>query len=210
MRLCFRLWLRMMSIVRNNISTPFIYCPRTCPAIPLPNLLRLSSSNRGFVESPEWGMFEDRSMTSNKVCGGQEVISKVFINRSFFNEAQLYLPASRVFCLRQPTSRLLLLHFPLLHSRHYFQHFSTKQHTEIELLRWCAVDVRNWNAVRTRELEGSIDLKKFVLMVYIVLSRFLAPFLVGGLSGQINIMIADFPTTLVSQSNCNLPIKYPC
>ena len=123
MRLCFRLWLSVLSIVRNNISTHFIYCPHTRQAIPLPNLLRLSSSNRGFVESPEWGMFEDRSMTSNKVRGGQEIISKVFINRSsFFNEAQLYLPASRVFCLRQPTSRLLLLPFPLLHSRHYIQH----------------------------------------------------------------------------------------
>ncbi|KIM71344.1 hypothetical protein PILCRDRAFT_56189, partial [Piloderma croceum F 1598] len=119
-----------------NISTPFIYCPRTRPAIPLPGLLCPSPSDRGFVESPEWGMFEDRSMTS-KVRGGQEIISK------------LYLPASRVFCLRQPipfhltftSSAFFLAAFlPLLPTA---GRLSTKQYTKIELLRQCTVDVRN-------------------------------------------------------------------
>lgn len=138
------------AFLESILSTPFTYHPCTRPTIPLPGRLRSSPSNLSFVESPEWHMFEDHC----KVRGGQDITSKVSSDRSYFlstshNRAQLYLPTSRVFCLRQPipfhltftsSAFSLAAFFPLLPTANPYS--PNRQYTKIELLRQCTVDVR--------------------------------------------------------------------
>lgn len=129
----------LFGAVNTVVSTPFIYYPHTCPAVPPPVSLRRSTTCPGFVESPEWKVFEDRIISKiSDVQGGRDIISK------------LYLPASRVFCLRQPipfrltfiSSAFSLAAFlPLLPRAKPLS--PNRQHTKIELLRQSTVDVRN-------------------------------------------------------------------
>ncbi|KAK0187805.1 hypothetical protein F5146DRAFT_1104673 [Armillaria mellea] len=68
------------------LSTPFVYYPRTRPAIPPPAPLRPAPN--GFRYDPEWQIYE--SVIKAKNSGMQDIKTK------------LYVPASRIFCLRHP------------------------------------------------------------------------------------------------------------
>jgi len=129
-------------VTNVNVSTTFIYYPRTRPAIPPPSPMAWSISHAGFIESPDWGIFEDRMLSKHR--SSQQIISK------------LYLPASRVFCLRQPIPFHLTFGSSVLSLAAFSSLLPTnsllspnKQSAKIELLRQCAVDVRNSVAAKT-------------------------------------------------------------
>jgi len=71
----------LFGTANHIVSTPLVYYPRTRPAIPPPIPLRQSTSSLGFVESPEWKVFEGR--ITCKVRGGQDIISKVLVPLPF-------------------------------------------------------------------------------------------------------------------------------
>lgn len=138
----------------SGVSTPFIYYPRSRPAVPLPPRMVLSSSAPGVVESPEWRCFESRIPA--RTVGVTDIITKVRVSRGASPQSplvltvlQLYIPASRVFCMTEP----IPFHLSLESSAYSLAAFmpygptasllsASKQHTEIRLLRQSNVDVR--------------------------------------------------------------------
>lgn len=111
------------SALERVVSTPLIYYPRTRPAVPPPVPLR--STSGGFVESPEWKVFEDHLPC--KLRRGEEIISKVpnilpFPCPQVTTRLSCIYPLRgySVFAARSPSaSHLCLLHSPLLRSGHY-------------------------------------------------------------------------------------------
>ncbi|KAJ6538545.1 hypothetical protein DFH09DRAFT_1177180 [Mycena vulgaris] len=72
-----------INIGNTTVSTPFVYYPRTRPAVPIPSpLLRTPG---GFIERPEWKVY--RSVLKANAKGGAQDI-----------HVKYYLPASRIFC----------------------------------------------------------------------------------------------------------------
>ncbi|KAJ7180372.1 hypothetical protein C8R43DRAFT_399218 [Mycena crocata] len=71
-----------INIGNTTVSTPFIYYPRTRPAVPLPSpLLRVEG---GFIERPDWRIY--RSVLKATGRGNAQDI-----------DVKFYLPASRIF-----------------------------------------------------------------------------------------------------------------
>ncbi|KAF5380687.1 hypothetical protein D9757_007043 [Collybiopsis confluens] len=114
-----------------TLSTPFVYYPRTRPAVPLPVPLQLGRD--GFDLGPEWQIYE--STIPSRRTSLQEI------------KTRLYVPASRIFCasdripfhLTFESSALSLASFlPLGPSGN-----STKRPTQLQIMRQVTVDVRN-------------------------------------------------------------------
>ncbi|PFH53372.1 hypothetical protein AMATHDRAFT_55290 [Amanita thiersii Skay4041] len=122
-----------ISIGTTTITTPFIYYPRTRPAAPIP--VPLIPTTEGFVEAPEWRVCE--SAVVPKVAGVQEI------------RTRLYLPASRIFCVKQPIPFHLVLQSSakslaaFLPCVPYPTLMNTKQATRLQLMRQSTVDVRS-------------------------------------------------------------------
>ncbi|KAJ7094520.1 hypothetical protein B0H15DRAFT_829880 [Mycena belliarum] len=71
----------------TTVSTPFIYLPRTRPAVPIPSpLVRVDG---GFIPQPEWKEYKS-TLKANAKAGAQDI------------HVKFYLPASRIFCASQP------------------------------------------------------------------------------------------------------------
>ncbi|KAF5382443.1 hypothetical protein D9615_002714 [Tricholomella constricta] len=129
-----------LPIVKTNILngsttvvTPFIYHPRTRPAVPLPP--PLVPSRRGFIESPDWSCYHSELRAKGKT--GQSITTK------------LHIPASRIFCISQPIPFHVTFESSV-HSLTAFLPYSptvgfikAKQATRVQLLRQSTVDVRN-------------------------------------------------------------------
>ncbi|KAJ7368594.1 hypothetical protein DFH08DRAFT_831772 [Mycena albidolilacea] len=75
-----------INIGSTTVSTPFIYYPRTRPAVPIPAPLRRFEG--GFIESPEWRVYKS-ILKANAKAGAQDIYVK------------FYVPASRIFCASQ-------------------------------------------------------------------------------------------------------------
>jgi len=75
-----------INIGNTTVSTPFIYYPRTRPAVPIPASLRRSDG--GFIEQPEWRVYRS-VLKANPKANTQDITVK------------WYLPASRIFCVSQ-------------------------------------------------------------------------------------------------------------
>ncbi|KAH7927817.1 hypothetical protein BV22DRAFT_1060350 [Leucogyrophana mollusca] len=121
------------------VLTPFVYHPRTRPAVPIPKPLAPVASRGGFAETPQWRVFPAIILAAR---GGQDISTK------------LYLPATRIFCFNQPipfhltfsSSAMSLAAFlPLGPVASLLS--PKKQYTRIQLLRQTTVDVRGSNAV---------------------------------------------------------------
>lgn len=121
----------------STVSTPFMYYPRSRPAMPLPVMFvtrhALGSASPSNV--PDWECF--KSVMVAKTHGGKDIISR------------LYVPASRVFCMTQPipfqvtfsSSAFSLAAFmPFGPNASYI---SDKRPTRMQLIRQTTVDVRN-------------------------------------------------------------------
>ncbi|KAJ7359178.1 hypothetical protein DFH08DRAFT_769040 [Mycena albidolilacea] len=73
----------------TTASTPFIYCPRSRPAVPIPSPLLCADAGR-FVEQPEWKLYRSVLKPSSAKARGRNI------------DVKFYLPASRIFCASQP------------------------------------------------------------------------------------------------------------
>ncbi|KAF9806952.1 hypothetical protein IEO21_08442 [Rhodonia placenta] len=119
----------------NIVSTPFVYYPRSRPAVPLPPRMQHDSSSPTPMETSDWRCFE--SLMSARTPNSRGVLAK------------FYIPSSRVFCMAEPipfyltytSSAKALAAFlpfaPLPPSR------MSRQHTRVQLIRQTSVDVRN-------------------------------------------------------------------
>ncbi|KAM5531316.1 hypothetical protein V8D89_015031 [Ganoderma adspersum] len=130
---------RASSLLRmgnGNVSTPFIYHPRSRPSVPLPASMRQSSDTFKFIPNPEWACHE--SVIRTRQAGGKDVV------------CELYLPASRVFSLTQ----VIPFHVMFCSSAFSLAAFMpygptatilapNKQFTRLRVLRQSTVDVRN-------------------------------------------------------------------
>ncbi|KAF7987044.1 hypothetical protein HWV62_171 [Athelia sp. TMB] len=120
----------------QSLSIPFIYYPRTRPAAAIPSPLPQVHTNPGVKLSTQWRMFEQRMVT--RIPGGQDILS------------QFYIPASRIFCIKEPIPFHLTFSasafalaglLPFLPTASILS--PNKQHMKIELHRQSVVDVRN-------------------------------------------------------------------
>ncbi|KAJ7653481.1 hypothetical protein B0H17DRAFT_1100695 [Mycena rosella] len=71
-------------IGNTTLSTPFIYYPRTRPAVPIPS--PLVRAEGGFISRPEWSLYDSVLNANNSKAGAQDI------------RVKFYLPASRIFC----------------------------------------------------------------------------------------------------------------
>ncbi|KAJ7601205.1 hypothetical protein C8J56DRAFT_912438 [Mycena floridula] len=122
-----------INIGNTTVTTPFVYYPRTRPAVPMPSPLR--RAHHGFhSDRTDWKVYE--SSIRCKAAGGQDIVTK------------LYIPASRIFCMSRP----IPFHLTLQSSAHSLAVFLPygpmanllgKRPTRIQLMRQATVDVRN-------------------------------------------------------------------
>ncbi|KIJ17626.1 hypothetical protein PAXINDRAFT_167632 [Paxillus involutus ATCC 200175] len=125
------------------VSTPIMYLPRTRPSVPIPAPLTANASCGGFVETPQWKMFSSTATTKQR--GVRDLVAK------------LYLPATRIFCVRQPIPFYLSFHSNAA-SLAAFLPFAPvagllspkRQLTRIQLMRQTTVDVRNAMVLGTK------------------------------------------------------------
>lgn len=117
------------------VSTPFIYYPRTRPAVQIPAPLILSRHKNGFEPDADWR------------CSESVILSRSPIRQDII--AKLYIPASRIFCMKKPipfhltfeSSAVSLAAFlPLSPSMNTV---SKHRATRVQLMRQTTVDVRN-------------------------------------------------------------------
>ncbi|KAF7360432.1 hypothetical protein MVEN_00773400 [Mycena venus] len=75
-------------IGNTTVSTPFIYCLRSRPALPIPSPLLCAQAEGGFIERAEWKVYRS-ILKANAKAGLQNI------------DVKFYLPASRIFCASQ-------------------------------------------------------------------------------------------------------------
>ncbi|KAI0769031.1 hypothetical protein BD413DRAFT_87163 [Trametes elegans] len=140
----------LLRLGNATVSTPFIYRPRSRPAIPLPSPMRQSFDTFKFIESPEWRRW-DTTMRA-RIHGGSDI------------SCQIYLPAPRVFSITEPIPFHLMLVSSAFSLAAYLPYGPTatilapnKQFTRIRALRQSTVDVRNTLVMGTKTDMWRID-----------------------------------------------------
>ncbi|KII86689.1 hypothetical protein PLICRDRAFT_114185 [Plicaturopsis crispa FD-325 SS-3] len=126
-----------ITIGNTHITTPFVYSPRTRPAVPLPPPLIGKSGVPTLT--PQWKLFE--AFIPARFPGGQEIISR------------FYVPASRTFCMSEPIPFYVVFSssaFTLATFLPYAPSVKHKQCTRAQLLRQSTVDVRNTTIMGTK------------------------------------------------------------
>ncbi|KAF7301916.1 hypothetical protein MIND_00757600 [Mycena indigotica] len=76
-----------VNIGTTTVSTPFIYYPRTRPAVPVPS--PLTPREGGFINSPDWKTYSYVLQAAKHKANAQDI------------NVKLHLPASRIFCSAQ-------------------------------------------------------------------------------------------------------------
>jgi hypothetical protein len=142
---------RFLTSCCRTVSTPFLYYPRTRPAVSVPRSLVVGPS--GVLPTSEWRLFETKIYS--RIKAGDDVISQVsFVSSPAYSQSpdpilwQLYIPSSRIFCLKQNIPFYLVFK-STARSLAAFMPYSpnstiplTKRAMRLELLRQCTVDVR--------------------------------------------------------------------
>ncbi|RPD62307.1 hypothetical protein L227DRAFT_544763 [Lentinus tigrinus ALCF2SS1-6] len=118
------------------VSTPFLYYPRSRPAVPLPSPMRQSFDTFKFIETPEWRGWE--STMKARISGAKDI------------SCLLYLPASRVYCISQNIPFHVTFSSSAFSLAAFLPYGPTatilapnKVFTRIRVLRQSTVDVRN-------------------------------------------------------------------
>ncbi|EIW59119.1 uncharacterized protein TRAVEDRAFT_71303 [Trametes versicolor FP-101664 SS1] len=126
----------LQRLTNSSISTPFIYHPRSRPALPLPEPMYQSHDMSGLAESPDWRCWE--STMKARTSGGKDI------------HCQLYLPSLRVFSISQPIPFHIMFSSSAFSLAAYLPYGPTatilapnKQFTRIKVVRQSIVDVRN-------------------------------------------------------------------
>ncbi|KAF9464105.1 hypothetical protein BDZ94DRAFT_1162704 [Collybia nuda] len=128
-----RLGISIGSVCPSTVTTPFIYYPRTRPAVPIPS--PLVPTWRGFVETPEWKLYESEIHARKR--GLQNIATR------------LYIPTSRIFCISQPIPFHLVFESSALSLASFLPlsptpaRLGTSRVTQIQIMRQSSVDVRN-------------------------------------------------------------------
>ncbi|KAI0354874.1 hypothetical protein OH77DRAFT_367419 [Trametes cingulata] len=138
----------LLRIGNSTVSTPFIYYPRSRPALPLPESMSLDSFY--FIDSPDWRCWETSMKARTK--GGKDI------------HCQLYLPASRVFSITQPIPFHIMFSSTALSLAAYLPYGPTanilapnKQFTHLRVIRQSVVDVRNAMVLGTKTDMWRVD-----------------------------------------------------
>ncbi|KAF8173235.1 hypothetical protein K438DRAFT_1909026 [Mycena galopus ATCC 62051] len=130
-------------IGNTNVSTPFIYYPRTRPPYPIPSPLECTETGN-FIERPEWQVYQ--SMVKAHATTPNGVYLSSF--RQFLSHHPLP-PASRIFCVSQD----IPFHITLESDAHSLATFlpygpipnSSRKWpaTRVQVMRQSAVDVKS-------------------------------------------------------------------
>ncbi|OCH92618.1 hypothetical protein OBBRIDRAFT_865684 [Obba rivulosa] len=128
--------LRLGNRRMSTVSTPFVYYPRSRPAVPLPPPMAMSPEAAPDLAVDGWECFE--SIIPAKSGNVRDIIVK------------LYIPASRVFCMSAQIPFYLTFKSTAMSLAAFLpfgpvttSYASSKRHTRIQLLRQTTVDVRN-------------------------------------------------------------------
>ncbi|KAI1793364.1 hypothetical protein LXA43DRAFT_239772 [Ganoderma leucocontextum] len=126
----------LLRIGNGNVSTPFIYHPRSRPSVPLPAPMRQSSDTFKFIPNPEW--YRHESVMRARQAGGKDVV------------CELYLPTSRVFSITQAIPFHVMFCSSAFSLAAFMPYGPTatilapnKQFTRLCVRRQSTVDVRN-------------------------------------------------------------------
>ncbi|KAI0726274.1 hypothetical protein C8Q72DRAFT_532851 [Fomitopsis betulina] len=126
----------LLRLGSSTVSTPFLYHPRSRPAVPLPRTVRPPvASYPTFLDSPEWRCY--KSLLTPKVSGLNDIIT------------MFYVPAARVFSLTEPIPFCVLFASSATSLATFLPlgptttRLSGRQPTRVQLLRQTTVDVRN-------------------------------------------------------------------
>ncbi|KAI8994206.1 hypothetical protein BD414DRAFT_513794 [Trametes punicea] len=141
----------LLRLGNSTVSTPFIYYPRSRPAIPLPEPMRQSLDTFKFVETPEWQRWE--ATMNARMSTAKDI------------HCQLYLPASRVFSITQPVPFHIMFSSSASSLAAYLPYGPTanvlspsKHFTRIRILRQSTVDVRNAMILGTKTDIWRVDI----------------------------------------------------
>jgi len=123
-----------INVGTSTLTTPFVYYPRTRPAVPTPLPLILSRKGNGFESTPQWQLYE--SVISSRRVSLQDI------------KTRLYTPASRIFCASQSIPFHLTLESSALSLASFLPfgpsgQSSAKKPTRLQIMRQVTVDVRN-------------------------------------------------------------------
>ncbi|KAI0365704.1 hypothetical protein BV20DRAFT_1038757 [Pilatotrama ljubarskyi] len=139
---------RLMITDNSTVSTPFIYYPRSRPALPLPESMSLDTLFS--IDSPDWRCWE--SSMKARLKGGKDI------------HCQLYMPASRVFSIAQPIPFHIMFSSSALSLAAYLPYGPTanilapnKQFTHLRVIRQSVVDVRNAIVLGTKTDMWRVD-----------------------------------------------------
>ncbi|GBE85295.1 hypothetical protein BKA93DRAFT_789659 [Sparassis latifolia] len=134
----------LLRLGNSTISTPFVYYPRSRPAVPLPTMfvMRQNPGDTSLVQVTEWQCYE--SVLTSKTQGGKDITAK------------LYVPALRVYCMAQSIPFHLIFASSAFSLAAFLPLGPTtalpadKQPTRIQILRQTTVDVRNTTVLGTK------------------------------------------------------------
>ncbi|KAJ7228380.1 hypothetical protein GGX14DRAFT_692431 [Mycena pura] len=136
-----------INIGSTVVSTPFIYYPRTRPAVPLPS--PLPRTEGGFVDSPEWKVHQS-VLKANGRGGVQDINVKLYLPGAVWSSLyfhSLIFTASRIFC----ASRTIPFHVTFESSALSLAAFlpfgptgsaGKRRATRMQLMRQSTIDVR--------------------------------------------------------------------
>ncbi|KAJ7068536.1 hypothetical protein C8F01DRAFT_1017973 [Mycena amicta] len=120
-----------VNIGTTTVSTPFIYYPRTRPAVPVP--LPLLRCDGGFLDRPDWKTYNYVVKASKSKANTQDI------------HVKLHLPASRIFCSTQSIPFHLTFEsstYSLAAFLPYGPTTGKTRATKMQLMRQSTVDVR--------------------------------------------------------------------
>ncbi|KZT12213.1 uncharacterized protein LAESUDRAFT_670568 [Laetiporus sulphureus 93-53] len=126
----------------STVSTPFVYYPRSRPAVPLPPPILRSPGPHGMLSAADWRRYE--TVMTAKVAGVKDIT------------ARFYIPTARVFSMAEPIPfHLIFASTPS--SLAAFLPFGptgartgARQHTRVQLLRQTNVDARGQLVLGTK------------------------------------------------------------
>ncbi|KAH9891554.1 hypothetical protein C8Q73DRAFT_746655 [Cubamyces lactineus] len=140
----------LLRLGNGTVSTPFLYHPRTRPAVPLPPAMRQSLDTFKFVETPDWRSWE--ATMKARSSGGRDI------------HCQLYLPASRVFSITQPIPFHIMFSSSAFSLAAYLPYgpmatilSPSRQFTRLKVIRQSIVDVRNAMILGTKTDMWRVD-----------------------------------------------------
>ncbi|KZT64274.1 hypothetical protein DAEQUDRAFT_43057 [Daedalea quercina L-15889] len=126
----------LLRIGSGTVWTPFIYYPRSRPAVPLPRIVRqLTGGYPTFLDTTDWRCY--KALMTTKVSGLNDIVT------------MFYVPAARVFSLSEPIPFYVLFASSAISLAAFLPlgptttRLSGRQPTRVQLCRQTNVDVRN-------------------------------------------------------------------